>query len=66
MLMNSGPLVTLMPSRSGCEVVELKCTNTTGLRNDSAVNAYWPIDINLLLWSLFVLGVENECNGHAR
>lgn len=31
-----------------------------GLRNCSAVNVYWPIDINLLLWSLSIaLPVEN-------
>ncbi len=31
-----------------------------GLRNCSALNAYWPIDINLLLWSLSIaLPVEN-------
>lgn len=31
-----------------------------GLTNSSAVNAHWPIDINLLLWSLSIaLPVEN-------
>lgn len=37
------------------------------LRNCSALNAYWPIDINLLLWSLSIaLPVENVWEHHTK